>query len=63
MPSTGEVIRDAINDFQRIQHHMKNAKSENADKTYEDLKADYKSLKAILTSLGVNLTDIDVIKE
>ncbi len=31
MPSTGEVIRDAINDFQRIQHHMKNAKSENAE--------------------------------
>ena len=42
---------------------MKNAKDENAAKTYEGLKKDYRSLKAILTSLGVNLTDIDEIKE
>lgn len=36
---------------------------ENATETYEGLKNDYLSLKAILTSLGVNLTDIDKIKE
>lgn len=42
---------------------MKNAKEEDATKTYEGLKKDYKSLKAILNSLGVNLTDIDEIKE
>lgn len=35
----------------------------NAVETYESLKKDYKSLKAILTSLGVNLTEIDDIKE
>lgn len=43
--------------------HMLNAKSKNADKTYEGLKDDYMSLKALLTSLGVNLTEIDKIKE
>ena len=32
-------------------------------KRMRDLKKDYKSLKAILNSLGVNLTDIDEIKE
>lgn len=32
-------------------------------KTYADLKDDYVSLKALLTSLGVNLTEIDKIKE
>ncbi len=32
---------------------MKNAKKENAVETYEGLKKDYKSLKAVLTSLGV----------
>lgn len=42
---------------------MKNAKKENAIETYEGLKDDYLSLKAVLTSLGVNLTDIDKIKE
>lgn len=29
---------------------MKNAKEENATKTYEGLKKDYKSLKNVLTS-------------
>lgn len=63
MPSNGEIIRDAVDQFQKIQAHMKNAKEENAVKTYEGLKNDYLSLKAILNSLGVNLTDIDKIKE
>ena len=39
------------------------AKEENAIKTYANLKDDYISLKALLTSLGVNLTEIDKIKE
>ena len=38
-------------------------KEENATKTYADLKDDYISPKALLTSLGVNLTEIDKIKE
>lgn len=38
-------------------------RKENATETYESLKNDYLSLKAILTSLGVNLTEIDKIKE
>ena len=42
---------------------MRNAKEENAAKTYAGLKKDYQSLKTVLTSLGVNLTDIDEIKE
>lgn len=63
MPSNGEIIERAINAFQKIQDHMENAKSENAVKTYECLKKDYISLKVLLTSLGVNLTAIDIIKE
>lgn len=39
------------------------ARKVNATETYESLKNDYLSLKAILTSLGVNLTEIDKIKE
>lgn len=63
MPSNGEIIERAVSDFQKVQAHMKNAKKENALETYEGLKNDYLSLKAVLTSLGVNLTDIDKIKE
>ena len=63
MPNNGEIIERSINDFQKVQAHMKSAKEENAVKTYESLKKDYKSLKAVLTSLGVNLTEIDEIKE
>lgn len=63
MPSNGEIIKDVVDQFQKVQSHMKNAKRENAKETYEGLKKDYRSLKAVLTSLGVNLTDIDEIKE
>jgi len=63
MPSAADIIRDSINDFQKVQAHMITAREENATKTYEGLKKDYLSLKAVLTSLGVNLTEIDRIKE
>ena len=35
----------------------------NATETYAELKKKYISLKALLNVLGVNLTDIDEIKE
>lgn len=63
MPSNGEIIERCIKDFQKIQAHMMIARKENATETYESLNNDYLSLKAILTSLGVNLTEIDKIKE
>lgn len=63
MPSGAEIIERTVHDFQKVQAHMKNAKRENALETYEGLKKDYLSLKTVLNSLGVNLTDIDEIKE
>lgn len=63
MPNNGEIIKDAVEQFQKVQAHMKNAKKENATETYEGLKNDYLSLKAVLNSLGVNLSEIDKIKE
>lgn len=39
------------------------SKKENATETYAELKKEYLSLKAILNVAGVNLTDIDEIKE
>ncbi|MBD5458092.1 MAG: hypothetical protein HDR27_05905 [Lachnospiraceae bacterium] len=63
MPNDAEIMKDALNDFQKVQKRMLLAKEENAVKTYADLKDDYISLKALLTSLGVNLTEVDKIKE
>ena len=63
MPNTLEGAKEAIEQFQKIQKHMLIAKKENATETYESLKEDYLSLKAILNIAGVNLTDIDRIKE
>ncbi len=63
MPIGLEVARDTIEQFQKVQKHMLIARKENATETYDSLKDDYLSLKAILKIAGVNLTDIDKIKE
>lgn len=63
MPTSLEVTKDIIEQFQKIQKHMMIAKEENAVKTYDSLKDDYLSLKAMLNVAGVNLTAIDKIKE
>jgi hypothetical protein len=39
------------------------ARKENATETYTELKSEYLSLKALLNVIGVNLIDIDIIKE
>lgn len=38
MPNSGEIVKDVVEQFQKIQAHMKNAKDEHASKTYEGLK-------------------------
>ena len=63
MPNTLEVAKEAIEQFQKIQKHMLIAKKENATETYEKLKDEYLTLKAIINAAGVNLNDIDKIKE
>ncbi len=63
MPNGLEIIKAAIDDFEDIQKYMLLARKENATETYAELKTKYLSLKAILTVAGVNLTDIDKIKE
>lgn len=63
MPNGLEIIKTAIDDFKKIQKYMLLAKKENAAETYAELKEEYLSLKAILNVAGVNLTDIDRIKE
>ena len=61
--NNGEIIQRGLEDFEKVQDCMILAKEENAIKTYAKLKDEYLSLKAILQVCGVNLTDIDKIKE
>ena len=63
MPNCLEIAKAAIDDFKKIQRYMLLAKKENATETYAELKEEYLSLKAILNIAGVNLAEIDKIKE
>lgn len=61
--NNAEIMKNALEDFKEIQRYMLIAKDEKAVKTYAELKDKYLLLKSLLNSLGVNLTDIDKIKE
>ncbi|MBD5394383.1 MAG: hypothetical protein HDR71_08945 [Lachnospiraceae bacterium] len=63
MPTGIEVIKAALDDFKKIQEYMLLAKKENATETYAKLKDEYLTIKALLQISGVNLTEIDKIKE
>ena len=61
--NNGEIIQKGIEDYREVQDYMALARKENATETYAKLKDKYISLKALLNSLGVNMADIDRIKE
>lgn len=63
MPSGIEVTKAALDDFKKIQKYMLLAREEGATRTYAELKEEYLTLKALLKLSGVNMTDIDRIKE
>ena len=63
MANSLEITRDTLSEFKDIQKSMLLAREENAVKTYASLKERYVLLKAILNAAGVNLVDIDIIKE
>ena len=63
MPSDAEIAKDTIEQFKKVQRYMSAARKENAKETYAILKEEYLSLKTLLNVNGVNLIDIDIIKE
>ena len=56
-----EMIKVSIEEFSRLQTYM--IASEKDSDSYRLMKDRYIELKVILTSFGINLTDIDKIKE
>ncbi len=62
MPSGADIIKDYVTEFSRLQNWMLEIK-EVAPKTYNSMHDRYIELKVTLTSLGVNLAEMDKIKE
>ena len=56
-----EMIQKNIEEFSRLQDYMLVAEKDST--VYKLMKIRYNDLKAILTSSGINLTDIDRVKE
>lgn len=57
----GEMLKLSVEEFSRIQRYMMIAGKDS--EVYKAMKERYIDLKVILTSSGVNLTEIDRIKE
>ena len=63
MPSITDIVKDSVVEFSRLQSWMLSAREHNDTKTYDMMFERYRELKVLLTVAGVNLTDIDKIKE
>lgn len=62
MPSGADIIKDYVTELSRLQDWMISVKETNPD-TYQSMYKRYIELKVVLTSLGVNLSELDRIKE
>ncbi|KAI4442242.1 MAG: hypothetical protein HFH16_07420 [Ruminococcus sp.] len=62
MPSAADIIKDYVTEFSRLQDWMLPIK-EIAPDTYASMHKRYLELKVTLSSLGVNLTEIDRVKD
>lgn len=60
--NNAEIIQKAIEDFSRVQKWMLSVKEKDIT-TYNLMYERYIELKVTLTSLGVNLTELDKIKD
>jgi len=56
-----ETIKICVEEFSRIQEWMMMADKETP--LYKSMKVRYRDLKVILTALGVNVTELDVVRE
>ena len=56
-----EMMQRNIEEFERLQDYMISCYKDS--EAYKKMKRRYISLKVILTSSGINLTELDIIKE
>lgn len=59
--SEKEMIKISVEEFTRIQRYMRLI--DKGSEAYSEIKERYTELKVILTASGVNVTELDHIKE
>lgn len=59
--SDKELMQKNIEEFERLQDYMISCDKDS--EAYKKMKKRYIALKIILTSSGINLTELDIIKE
>lgn len=57
-----EMLKLSVEEFDRLQDYMQSCDDKDSE-VYRKMKRRYKTLKVILTASGINLTEIDYIKE
>ena len=57
----GEMLKISIEEFSRLQDYMIDTDKESS--AYKKMKRRYIELKVILSSSGINFTELDMIKE
>lgn len=62
MPNAAEIIKDYVSEFSRLQNWMIAIKDTNPE-TYNSMYDRYIELKVTLSSLGVDLAEMDKIKQ
>lgn len=58
-----ETIKICVEEFSRIQEWMRMTMADKNTPLYKSMKIRYRDLKVILSALGVNVTELDIIKE
>ena len=56
-----EMMQKNVEEFERLQDYM--ISCEKDSESYKKMKKRYTALKVILTASGINLTELDIIKE
>lgn len=56
-----EMLKLSVEEFDRVQDYMMSCEKDT--EVYKKLRRRYIALKVILTSSGINLTELDMIKE
>lgn len=62
MSGISDIVKDSVVEFSRLQDWMLSAKEHGDMDTYNMMYKRYIELKVILSTAGVNLTEIDKIK-
>ena len=56
-----EMLKISVEEFSRLQDYMLECDKESS--VYKKMKRRYIELKVILTASGINITELDIIKE